>query len=150
MRVLSPKMLPCETLLVGSTARTATFFPRFARCIPKTSIKLLFPTPGTPVMPILTDLWECGKQLSIIFEALVLCSCWVLSTRVIALHRALLFQAIICATISSTVISFFLRNFIFCKESGFTWGELGVLCDLLRADGLVDLAKLKLIFKTYL
>ena len=62
MRVLSPKILPCEIVLLGSTARTATFFPKPVRYFPKASIKVLFPTPGTPVIPIRTDLLAYGKQ----------------------------------------------------------------------------------------
>src|SRR5438094_5016774 len=49
MRVLSPRMLPPESALEGSTASTATFFPRPIRWSPKASMKVLFPTPGTPL-----------------------------------------------------------------------------------------------------
>ena len=56
--VLSPSMLPFERSLEGSIANTASFFPCVMRCIPKASINVLFPTPGTPVMPIRRDLPE--------------------------------------------------------------------------------------------
>ena len=62
IRVLSPKILPCEMVLLGSTARTATFLPKLVKCFPKASIKVLLPTPGTPVMPILTDSFTCDKH----------------------------------------------------------------------------------------
>ena len=52
MRVLSPRMLPPEIGLEGSTLSTATFSPRSRiRCIPSVSMKVLLPTPGTPVIP---------------------------------------------------------------------------------------------------
>ena len=70
IRVLSPKMLPCEIVLLGSTASTATFFPKPVKCFPKASIKVLFPTPGTPVIPILTDLLAYGKHAFITSLAL--------------------------------------------------------------------------------
>ena len=57
IRVLSPKILPLVNELLGSTARTATFLLRLVKCVPKASINVLFPTPGTPVIPILTDLF---------------------------------------------------------------------------------------------
>lgn len=50
--------------LLGSMANTATFFPWDVNCFPKLSIKVLFPTPGTPVIPILTELFAWGKQPS--------------------------------------------------------------------------------------
>ena len=64
MRVLSPKILPLFSELLGSTANTATFLPCEVKCLPKASIKVLFPTPGTPVIPILTELFAKGKQRS--------------------------------------------------------------------------------------
>ena len=60
--VLSPKIEPLFTELLGSTANTATFLPCAVKYLPKVSIKVLFPTPGTPVIPILTDLFAWGKQ----------------------------------------------------------------------------------------
>jgi hypothetical protein len=49
-------------VLLGSTARTATFFPNDVRCFPKASMNVLFPTPGTPVIPIRIDLFAWGKH----------------------------------------------------------------------------------------
>ena len=40
---------------LGSTAKTATFFPMEVKYFPNASINVLFPTPGTPVIPILID-----------------------------------------------------------------------------------------------
>jgi len=56
MRVLSPKTLPLEFSLLGSMARTASFL-FFVIFSPRDSIKVLLPTPGTPVIPILKDLF---------------------------------------------------------------------------------------------
>ena len=55
MRVLSPRIEPPETELDGSTARTATRWPLSVSCVPNSSIKVLFPTPGAPVTPIRLD-----------------------------------------------------------------------------------------------
>jgi hypothetical protein len=65
IRVLSPKILPLLIELLGSMAKTATLFPFWVKYFPKASIKVLFPTPGTPVIPILTDLFAKGKHCSI-------------------------------------------------------------------------------------
>ena len=54
--VLSPKIDPPENRDEGSTANTATLRPFFISFIPKDSIKVDLPTPGTPVIPILIDL----------------------------------------------------------------------------------------------
>ena len=51
IRVLSPRMLPPERVLVGSTASTATRRPAPVSLVPSASMKVLFPTPGTPVTP---------------------------------------------------------------------------------------------------
>jgi len=51
MRVLSPRMLPPEIELDGSIASTATRWPCFVRLVPRASMKVLLPTPGTPVTP---------------------------------------------------------------------------------------------------
>jgi len=77
-------MLPCEIVLLGSTARTATFLPNPVKCFPKASINVLFPTPGTPVIPIRTDLLACGKQAFITSLAFAKWFALVLSTKVIA------------------------------------------------------------------
>ena len=65
MRVLSPRMLPPEIGLDGSTLSTATFSPRSRiRCMPSASMKVLLPTPGTPVMPTRRDWPVCGSSAS--------------------------------------------------------------------------------------
>ena len=57
MRVLSPRMLPPEIWLLGSIASTATFCPNsLIKYVPSTSITLLLPAPGTPVMPTRMEL----------------------------------------------------------------------------------------------
>ena len=53
--VLSPRMLPFVISLLGSTAKTAILRPSLVTYLPNDSIKVLFPTPGTPVTPILID-----------------------------------------------------------------------------------------------
>ena len=55
IRVLSPRILPLVRSLLGSMAKTASLDPACIRCIPSASIKVLFPAPGTPVIPIRTD-----------------------------------------------------------------------------------------------
>ena len=62
MRVLSPKILPPLEALEGSMVRMATFIPLFTKTLPKASINVLFPTPGTPVIPIRIALPEKGKH----------------------------------------------------------------------------------------
>ena len=65
MRVLSPRMLPPEIGLDGSTLSTATLSPRSRiRYMPSASMKVLLPTPGTPVMPTRRDLPVCGRMAS--------------------------------------------------------------------------------------
>ena len=54
MRVLSPRMLPLVTVLLGSTASTATLCPRSQSHVPSASMNVLLPAPGTPVMPTRT------------------------------------------------------------------------------------------------
>lgn len=61
--VLSPRMLPPVTVLDGSTASTATFLPKSLQSIvPKASMNVDLPAPGTPVMPIRNDFPLCGKR----------------------------------------------------------------------------------------
>ena len=64
MRVLSPRMLPPVTVLVGSTARTATRWPSAVSIEPRASMKVLLPTPGTPVMPTRWASTTCGASSS--------------------------------------------------------------------------------------
>ena len=85
-------MLPCEIILLGSTAKTATFFPKEVKCLPKASINVLFLTPGTPVIPIRTDLFACGKQAVITSLAFAKWLALMLSTKVIARLRAEIFS----------------------------------------------------------
>ena len=52
IRVLSPKILPLLRSLLGSMASTASLPSYFSNtCKPKTSIEVLFPAPGTPLIP---------------------------------------------------------------------------------------------------
>ncbi len=64
MRVLSPRMEPPETLDDGSTASTATRWPRSTRYRPSASMKVLLPTPGTPEMPMRNERPLCGISAS--------------------------------------------------------------------------------------
>ena len=65
IRVLSPNILPPETFEEGSIAKTANFNPFSKIIFPKASIKVLFPTPGTPVIPILQAFLLRSEQLLI-------------------------------------------------------------------------------------
>src|SRR2546426_5261903 len=88
MRVLSPRMLPPESALEGSTASTATFFPRPIRWSPQASMKVLFPTPGTPLTPTRAARPVSGSRSSRSRCAARWWSARVLSTSVIALASA--------------------------------------------------------------
>ena len=66
IRVLSPRILPLERSLLGSMASTANLRPSLIRCMPKTSMEVLFPAPGTPVIPIRTDFPAKGRHFSMI------------------------------------------------------------------------------------
>ena len=61
MRVLSPRIEPPPRLDEGSMASTASDRPRSSRDRPKRSMRVDFPTPGTPVMPNRTDFPVCGS-----------------------------------------------------------------------------------------
>src|SRR4051794_20536330 len=52
MRVLSPRMDPPERGLEGSTARTATLWPRSMRWSPNASMNVDLPAPGAPLIPM--------------------------------------------------------------------------------------------------
>ena len=93
IRVLSPKILPRDRLLDGSTANTAIFSPRSSHRRPIASINVLFPTPGTPVIPILIDLPVCGINASSTARPNCLRSGFVLSTSVIARAKSVRFPA---------------------------------------------------------
>ena len=64
IRVLSARIDPPVTLLDGSTARTATRWPRAIRCRPSDSTKVDLPTPGAPLMPMRIDSTACGSSAS--------------------------------------------------------------------------------------
>ncbi|MPN55632.1 hypothetical protein SDC9_203316 [bioreactor metagenome] len=59
--VLSPKMEPLFNDELGSMARTATFFPLETASRPKFSMKVDFPAPGVPVIPIRMEFPVNGK-----------------------------------------------------------------------------------------
>jgi hypothetical protein len=93
---------------LGSIARTATFLPLEIANLPKFSIKVDFPAPGTPVTPIRI---EFGKR-HYFFQnssACILCSDFLLSTNVIAFAIRRLFPDRIPSTSSSV------ENFIDSK-----------------------------------
>ena len=94
IRVLSPNMLPFELSLEGSILKTATFFPAFTNPTPKDSIKVLLPTPGTPVIPILSAFPEYSKQLLISSFDFTLSCFRLLSIKVIAFETSTLFPVI--------------------------------------------------------
>jgi len=52
MRVLSPKMDPPDRVELGSTASTATLWPKPVSIVPKLSINVDLPTPGVPDSPM--------------------------------------------------------------------------------------------------
>ena len=86
--VLSPRILPLVIELEGSTAKTATFFSNLDKYVPKASIKVLFPTPGTPVIPILIEVFLFLDRHSFrILFASFLSLFFLLSISVIALLR---------------------------------------------------------------
>ena len=64
IRVLSPRMLPPLTLLVGSTASTATRWLWRVSDVPSASMKVLFPAPGTPLTPTRQAPPVAGKSAS--------------------------------------------------------------------------------------
>ena len=72
MRVLSPRMEPPVRMLEGSTAVTASFRPSSTSIMPRASMRVLLPAPGTPVMPTrmappawgrmrVRSSWACSK-----------------------------------------------------------------------------------------
>ena len=61
IRVLSPRMLPLVFSELGSMASTASLCPHEVIYDPKASMKVLFPAPGTPVMPIRIVLWAADS-----------------------------------------------------------------------------------------
>lgn len=55
-------MEPPVLLDEGSTASTATRWPMPVSRVPKASMKVDFPTPGTPLIPIRRAFPECGSS----------------------------------------------------------------------------------------
>src|SRR5437899_2229759 len=102
MRVLSPRMLPPERALEGSTASTATRLPSPIRCSPSASTNVLLPTPGTPLTPTRNAAPVCGRRISSRRCAASWWSRRVLSTRVIALASARRLPARTSAASAST------------------------------------------------
>jgi len=109
-------MLPFENSELGSIANTATFLPCSINFNPNASIKVLFPTPGTPEIPILYEFPENFKHFSIISFANFLCSGKVLSTNVMALLKLVIFHIVISLTISKTFESFDICSVFFKKK----------------------------------
>ncbi len=88
MRVLSPRMLPLERSLLGSMASTANLPPfSFSTCMPKASMEVDLPAPGTPLIPTRMLLPLYGRHLSMTSCALAWWSALTLSTRVTACER---------------------------------------------------------------
>ena len=69
IRVLSARMLPPVRGLLGSTASTATRSPFCVSIMPKLSMKVLLPAPGTPVIPRRTALPVWGSSASMTARA---------------------------------------------------------------------------------
>ena len=69
IRVLSPRIEPPESALVGSTASTATRWPRPVRKRPSVSMNVDLPAPGAPLMPTRKLRPVCGSSASSSFPA---------------------------------------------------------------------------------
>ena len=81
-------MLPPVSWLLGSTASTAIFsLYSSIRNLPSASIRLLFPAPGTPVMPTRSEWPLDGRQSSMICSANSRSAARELSMRVMACAR---------------------------------------------------------------
>ena len=89
MRVLSPRMEPLVTELVGSTVSTATLWPASQSILPKASIMVLLPAPGTPVMPMRKALPVLGRSRCSTRWALAKWRGLLLSIRVMARDRVM-------------------------------------------------------------
>ena len=87
--VLSPRMEPLVTELVGSTDSTATLCPLSHSILPKASIIVLLPAPGTPVIPIRRAFPVWGSSRCNTRCALTKCLELLLSMRVIALDNTM-------------------------------------------------------------
>ena len=84
MRVLSPRMEPPDSAEEGSTARTATRCPASMSRLPRLSINVDLPTPGTPEIPRRIEPPEKGVRSSSRRLAGSRSSGWLDSTSVIA------------------------------------------------------------------
>ena len=117
IRVLSPRILPLLFSLLGSIASTASLCPFDVMKLPNASMNVLFPAPGTPVMPmriVFVPLFTvCSWQAAMIFCATSLCAGRLLSTSVIAWLRIVVLPDVMPAIYSSTERSagFFLKKF---------------------------------------
>ena len=68
-------------------ASTANLCPCAVSIPPNDSMKVLLPTPGTPVIPMRNELPECGRQRSIMVWAIAICVGFSLSIIVMARLR---------------------------------------------------------------
>ena len=102
MRVLSPKIDPPDKLDEGSIAKTATRWPCSIRYKPRVSIKVDFPTPGTPEIPRRNEQPVCGNKVFKMSSARARWSTRVDSNKVIDLARARRCAALGGAIIAST------------------------------------------------
>src|SRR5262245_47622633 len=84
MRVLSPRIEPPLRVLDGSTASTATRWPWSTTCRPNASMKVDFPAPGAPEMPMRIEPPVCGRTSARIASASARWSARVDSASVIA------------------------------------------------------------------
>ena len=100
MRVLSPRIEPPLSAEVGSTASTATRCPASVRYWPSVSIKVDFPTPGDPEMPILRLVRPEARLAAIKSAALDRSAALVDSTNVMPLAKARRFPASNCSASS--------------------------------------------------
>jgi len=98
MRVLSPRMLPPVTGLLGSTLNTATRQSAVQSCMPRASMKVLLPAPGTPVMPTRNAPPACGVSRCSRSSAAARCVGARLSTSVMPRASAVRSPARICFT----------------------------------------------------
>ena len=104
IRVLSPSIEPLVSSLLGSMASTASLPPRLSTCSPKTSIDVLLPAPGTPVMPMRLELPVYGRHFSITSCARLWCSGNWLSTSVTACPNMVTLPLRMPSTYSAAVI----------------------------------------------
>ena len=104
MRVLSPKIEPRVFVEDGSMANTATLCPSFSSFIPRASIKVDLPTPGTPVMPTRRAFPEKGNKRTSSSCASTLCAGALDSSSVMAREMCVRLPARTASKSSSTSI----------------------------------------------